>query len=57
MKLKKGDFKYLLLITLLWALVVVAIIYTFNTNAESCDLEKGYQCDASQVFQYNKKVD
>ena len=54
MKLKKGEFKYILLMILMIIVFLGAVIYVFNRDAKKCDLEKGYQCDASQVFQYNK---
>ena len=51
-----NDIKYVLLMALLMILLLALLVWKFNNTADKCDQSVGYQCDVSQVFNYNKKV-
>lgn len=53
----KEDIKCLLIVALLMFLLIALFIWKFDQTASQCDHEMGYQCSASQTFNYNKKVD
>ena len=55
--MKKEDIKVFAIVSLLMILLVALFIWKFNTNTNECDKEMGYKCSASQIIEYNKKVD
>jgi uncharacterized protein YxeA len=55
--MKKDDVIAMIIMILLMIMILALFIWKFNQTSKECDKENGYQCSASQVFQYNKKVD
>jgi uncharacterized protein YxeA len=55
--MKKDDVIATIVMILLMIIILALFIWKFNQTSNECDKQNGYQCDASQVFQYNKKVD
>ena len=55
--MKKDDVIATIVMILLMIIILALFIWKFNQTSNACDKKNDYQCDASQVFQYNKKVD
>ena len=55
--MKKDDVIGLLIAMGIMIVLLLAIIWRFNYDANKCDKEKGYECSASQIIEQNKKVD
>lgn len=55
--MKKEDIKVITVMLILMILLTALFIWKFNDNTDKCDKEMGYKCSASQIIEYNKKVD